>query len=195
MYIYDERSSGSQNRQQQPAVLRPSQIYRFVDSNQAENHSLGFVSFLGDLSGPLPDDIRDAWKARGNKQEIFKLLREQKSFPLASAVTTELQKIFPAGSSERWLAEKLALQGPEPLWPLNDIKDRVAHAKKIGAEPGNYKATLQDPNPRSALTGPLAKCIDNLKSTQLPDAFFFPGTSNRRALVIAGVHGGEKRGI
>ena len=195
MYIYDDKSTGSQERPNQSPVLRPSRVYRYADLQSRDNQTPGFVSFLGDFAGPLPDDIRDTWKARGDKQEIFKILREQKSFPLDAAVTTELRKIFATGSSERWLAEKLAQQGPEALWPFNDLKDRVTHAKKIGAEPGNYKATLPDPNPGSTLTGALSGCVDNLKPTQLPEAFFFPGTSDRRALVIAGIHGDEKRGV
>src|SRR5262249_34893070 len=175
-------------------VLRPSRVYRYADLQPRDNQSPGFVSFLGDFAGPLPDDIRDTWKARGDKLEIFKMLREQKSFPLDAAVLTELRKIFATGASERWLAEELEQQGSEACWPFNDLKDRVKHAKKIGAELGNYKATLPDPNPGSTLTGALSKCVDNLKSTQLPEAFFFPGTSDRRAPGIRGTYGGDKRG-
>ena len=193
MYIYDSNSSGSQNRlRQYPAVLRPSEIYRYVGSNQAENQSLGFVSFLGDLSGPLAKDVRDTWAAGGDKQAIFKLLRKQTKFPLPTDVQTELATIFAADKDALWMADKLAKLGPEPLWPAADIKERVTRVKSLGSDPGNYEATLQDPNPG---TPPLSGCIDKLTITQLPKAFFFPGRDARRALIISGVHGDELGGV
>jgi hypothetical protein len=152
-----------------------------------------FGSYIGDFAQPqtLPERLRNAWNARGNKQEIFDILRQQQRFPLPPAVKTELQSIFAQGSDELWLSEGLADRGPEPLWPMAEIKARVGRAKSLGPEPGNYKATLEDPNPG----GSGAKCKDKLKTSELPSAFFFPGRSNRRALIISGVHGDEKRGV
>jgi hypothetical protein len=156
-----------------------------------------FGSYVGDLAAPqkLPEQLRSAWNARGNKQEIFHILRQQQQFPLHPTVITELQSMFAQGSDERWLAEALARHGPEPLWPLAEIKARVGHAQKLRSEPGNYKATLPDPNPGGPLPKELAKCVDKLKTSELPSAFFFPGRSDRRALIISGVHGDEKRGV
>jgi hypothetical protein len=170
------------------------------DSRQGQSSyifSPHFGSYLAELgqSQTLPERLRNAWNARHNKQEIFKILRQQKSFPLDASVKTELQTIFAAGPDELWLAQRLAQHGPEPLWPWTEIKDRVAHAPKFGPDPGNYKAILQDPNPGGTLTGSLAKCKDQLSTSELPDAFFFPGRSDRRALIISGVHGDEKRGV
>lgn len=156
-----------------------------------------FGSYLGELGQPqtLPERLRNDWNVSHDKQEIFKILRQQKSFQLDASMKTELQKIFAAGSDELWLAERLAKHGPEPLWPWTEIRDRVARAPKFGPDPGNYQATLQDPNPGGALTGALAGCTDRLKDTQLPKAFFFPGRNPRRALIISGVHGDEKNGV
>jgi hypothetical protein len=153
-----------------------------------------FGSYLGELGQPqtLLQQLR---KDRSDKQKIFEILRKQTSFPLHTSVQAELQKIFAAGSDELWLAERLAKHGPEPLWPWTEIRDRVARAPKFGPDPGNYQATLQDPNPGGALTGELAKCIDKLTPSQLPQAFFFPGRDPRRALIISGVHGDEKNGV
>lgn len=154
-------------------------------------------SYIGDLADPqtLSERLRDAWSKRKDKQEIFKILRQEKGFPLDTAVKAELQRIFTQGSDAHWLAETLATHGPEPLWPLAEIKTRVQRVKSLGPDPGNYKATLADPNPGGTLSGSLAKCIDKLRPSQLPEAFFFPGQSDRRALIISGVHGDEKRGV
>jgi hypothetical protein len=184
MYIYRRQSSGSQNRRgQQPIILLPSQRY---------------YSCLSELAEPptLAEKLRDARKAHQNKQEIFKILRQQPApFSLDASVRTELLSIFAQGSSELWLAERLARFGPEPLWPLVEIKARVNHALNLGFERGNFKATLEDPNPGGARTGSRVKCLDSLKRDQLPEAFFFPGRTDRRALIISGVHGDERRGV
>ncbi|MGH9960884.1 MAG: hypothetical protein ACREBC_27835, partial [Pyrinomonadaceae bacterium] len=158
-----------------------------------------FGSYIGDLAQPatLPKQLQDAWNARHNKQEIFDILRQQQVFPLGSAVKTALKSIFTPTSDEFSLSERLADHGPEPLWPLSDIKARVGRAKSLGlgSEPGNYEARLVDPKPGVPLSGSLAKCTDALKPSELPTAFFFPGISERRALIISGVHGDEKRGV
>lgn len=153
-----------------------------------------FGSYIGDLSQPptLPQQLHNAWSASHNKQEIFDIVRQQQRFPLETAVTTALRSIFSQRSSdELWLAETLARHGPEPLWPRVEIEQRFQRVKSLGTEPGNYKATLPDPNPG----GTLAKCVDKLKTSELPSAFFFPGRSEHRALIISGVHGDEKRGV
>lgn len=199
MYIYRRQLSGSQNRQgQQPIILLPSQGYYYPYSTQAESGSGEFCSCLSEIAEPqtLAEKLRDARKANQNKQGIFNILRQQTApFTLDASVGTELRSIFTQGSSELWLAERLARFGPEPLWPLPEIKARVAHALNLGPERGNFKATLEDPNPGSARTGSRIKCLDSLKPAQLPVAFFFPGRTERRALIIGGVHGDETRGV
>src|SRR5215510_14959709 len=172
MYIYDQKPSNTQPSPGDSRVLRPSEIYRYSDLTQPDSRSLGFVSFLGDLSGPLATDLRAKWNDTKDKQAIFTMLRKQTSFPLSSAVKTELASIFAGDADALWMADKLAEHGPEPLWPLNDIKDRVTHASSLGSDPGNYEATLPDPNPGTAA---ISGCIDKLTTTQLPKAFFFPG--------------------
>jgi hypothetical protein len=152
-----------------------------------------FGSYLGEL-GQRETLLEQLRKASNNKQ-IFDILRQQPRFPLDTAVITALRSRFIQGSDALWLAETLARRGPEPLWLGDEIKERVQRVKSLGPDPGNYQATLQDPNPGGALTGALAGCTDSLKDTQLPKAFFFPGRDPRRALIISGVHGNEKNGV
>jgi hypothetical protein len=153
-------------------------------------------SYIGDLAEPqtLAERLR-ALHAGGETQKIFDILRKQPQFPLDPAIKTELRRIFGPASDELWLSERLADHGPEPLWPLPDIKGRVGHTQGLASDPGNYGATLPDPSPGGTLTGKLAKCRDKLQTPELPRAFFFPGRSDRRALIIGGVHGDEKRGV
>jgi hypothetical protein len=191
MYIYDQGSSASQPERADSTVLRPSEVYRYSDLQQPDSRSLGFVSFLGDLSGPLAPELRAKWNATKDKQAIFAMVRKQTSFPLSSAVKTELASIFAGDADALWMADKLAEHGPEPLWPLNDIKDRVAKVKSLGSDPGNYEAVLPDPKPGTSASG----CIDKLSASELPHAFFFPGRDPRRALIISGVHSDETNGI
>jgi hypothetical protein len=194
MYIDDRKSQISDRRAETTALLRPSKVYQYRDGSTAEENSLAIASFLGSLAGPptVAEKLHDSWAAKKDEQEIFKILREQSKYPLDPTVTTELHAIFPAGNDERTLADMIALNGPEPLWPLSEIKKRWT--LKLKSDPGNYKATLPDPSPAgvpSRVTG----CINKLKPSELPEAFFFQGRSDRRALVIAGIHGDEKRGV
>ena len=191
MYLYDRRTSGQNRRSQNPVVLRPSQIYQYP---QSESLDLGFLSFLSGLAGPA-EDLAKARKAGTSREEVFKLLRKQKSFPLGTAAEAELDLIFSAVPEELWIAKTLSRLGPEPLWPVAEIKERVKKATKLVNEPGNYKATLADPTPGKALSGSLSSCVDKLTPSQLPDALFFPGRDERRALIIAGVHGDEQGGV
>ena len=159
------------------------------------DNSFEIDTFLGSLAEPptVAGKIRDSWAAKKDEQEIFKILREQSSYPLDPTVTTELHAIFGAGRDERTLADTIALNGPEPLWPLSEIKKRFTF--KLKSDPGNYKATLPDPSPAGVPSRVAGSCINKLKASDLPSAFFFQGRSNRRALVIAGIHGDEKRGV
>jgi len=196
MYIYDRESSGAQNQAQTPTVLRPSQVYHLKPA-QVEDRSLSPGSFLSGLGEPatLAKKLRDEFNANHNRQTIFKILRQQKTFPLDTAVKTELQSIFSSDADARWMAETLAANGPEPLWPQAEIRLRVQRVKSLGPDPGNFEATLPDPILGATLTGALAGCTDKLKDSQLPKAFFFPGRDPRCALIISGVHGDETNGI
>jgi len=77
------------------------------------------------------------------------------------------------------MAERLLAHGPEPLWPAADIDQRAGHAP--GPEAG-IEATLPYP-PEAGKTK--AKPVK---------AYFFPGVTARRALIIGGVHGSEPQG-
>src|SRR6266536_1459254 len=195
MYIHDRKPQLRDRRTEGPVLLRPSQVYQYQDAAPAEENSLAIDSFLGSVAGPptVADKIRDSWSAKKDEQEIFKILREQTTYPLDATVTTELHAIFPTGKDERTLADTIALNGPEPLWSVSEIKKRLALKPK--SDPGNYKATLADPSPAGVPSRVAGTCINKLKPSELPEAYFFQGRSDRRALVIAGVHGDEKRGV
>jgi hypothetical protein len=83
-----------------------------------------------------------------------------------------------------WLAQKLASLGAEPRWPLSDLSERQIQAAKAGsswpAEPaGGIAADL----PGSG-GGP-----------GILRAIYFPGTGQKRAMIISGVHGDELAGV
>jgi hypothetical protein len=138
----------------------------------------------------LPDQLRDAWAARHDKGEIFTILRRA---PTGSdravldtiGATPGVAGIFPAASDDCWLAAHIYAHGPEPLWPAALVQERARRAAggSWGKEAGNIEATLADPDP-----DPGAKPLPPVQ------AFFFPGRSDRRALVIGGVHGTEPQG-
>lgn len=194
MYIYDREPSGQSRKRQGHALLRPSQVYHYPQLAQVESRSLEIGSFLSGFgeSKTLAEKLRDEFRANKDKQKILKMLREQTApFTLDTALRTELKTIFASNADELWLAETLAEFGPEPLWPLDRLKDRAKHATNFVTDPGNYKAKLRDSKkPKFS-----SKCKDQLNDAELPEAFFFPGRSERRALIISGVHGDEKRGV
>jgi len=127
-----------------------------------------------------------------DKGQIFDLLR---SLPTtlnlsSSIVLTRFQEFVPSfvsGSDDIWLAESIIIHGPEPLWPDALISERHLRATSGGWAPeaGNIEATLEYPDLTAA-----EMALD------LPPihAYFFPGQTNRRALVIGGVHGTEPQG-
>ncbi|MBP2326506.1 hypothetical protein JOF56_006891 [Kibdelosporangium banguiense] len=87
---------------------------------------------------------------------------------------------FPAGTDDRWLAERLVRYGAEPRWPYDEIveRQRRAQTNHWAPEPGNIAASFDAGPGRVPVT-----------------AYYFPGRTDRRAMVIGGVHGTEAAGV
>lgn len=131
------------------------------------------------LASPLSDSVDAIWLSAADKGGVFDALRAQS--PVADAdLDRLLERIFAAGSDDLWLARAIVRNGPEPLWPTADLDERRRRQRDHGwaEERGGIRASL--------LTTAGGRSVD---------AFFFPGTSDERALVIAGVHGSEQGGI
>ncbi len=129
------------------------------------------------LADSLSHQANAIWtESQQNKGRIFDFLRAN-SPTSDSDLIVFVRSIFAAGTDDRWLAETIMRNGPEPLWPLADITERQrrALAHSWPPEPG-IQATLG--------TG-----------KHKVQAFYFRGTSDRRALVIGGVHGSEASGV
>jgi hypothetical protein len=130
---------------------------------------------------PLSDQVNAAWTAAPIKGRIFDLLRAaaQPDAARDTDLRDVLQRIFAGQPDDLWLAETIRQHGPEPLWPATalDERGRRAQANSWAAEPGNIAASFAVPG-------------------RLPvRAFYFRGQTDRRAMVIAGVHGSEVSGV
>jgi hypothetical protein len=81
-------------------------------------------------------------------------------------------------TDDRWLANQLVAFGAEPRWPFDALvkRQQLAMANKWAPEPGNIRADL------------------SAGSTKIP-AYYFRGTSDKRAMIIGGVHGSEPAGV
>jgi|GEM_PF-2153278 len=129
---------------------------------------------------PLSDQAKTTWENNKDKGKIFDLLR-------ANGPTSDfdlydfIKSIFPDGTDDLWLATAIISHGPEPLWPGGHLAERHrrATANKWAPEPGNIEGTL----------GKSSSGKHDVK------AYFFPGQTDNRALVISGVHGSELSGV
>lgn len=125
---------------------------------------------------PLSDDVKTSWTTNANKGNIFDILRAK-----SPANDPDLQQyiasIFPAETDDFWLADTIMKYGPEPLWPYPAMVERNKRSldHKWAPEAGNIGA--------------------GMGKDKKVQAFYFPGTSNRRALIVGGVHGKEKAGV
>jgi hypothetical protein len=136
---------------------------------------------------PLSDQVGQAMADHG-KGEVFNILRA--NGPIAADPDLEpcLTRIFGSNADpatetdDRWLADQIVRFGPEPLWPATAIQERErrAHdpAHPWAPEAGNIEATIGVGAHRPPI-----------------HAFYFPGTSARRAMIIGGVHGTEQAGV
>lgn len=137
------------------------------------------------LRSPLSDEI--AALASEPKGRVFELLRRRGPARSDGDALRVIWARFGAGTDDRWLAERLFTHGPEPLWPQAEIAERVRRATQAAPntwdpEPGNIRAEL--PYPAEAAAGGIPPVV----------AYFFPGSTAERALVIGGIHGSEVQG-
>jgi hypothetical protein len=125
------------------------------------------------------------WSDSHGKNEVFNLLRANGAAPSDRELGDAVHRVFAAGSDDLWLAETLIKSGPEPLWPAASIQHRAELAGKghWAAEPGNIHAVLPFP-------------VESGDTRDIPpvEAYFFPGTTGDRALIVGGVHGSEPQG-
>jgi len=119
----------------------------------------------------------EAAAALAKKKDLFDRLRAA-SPTTDEKLKKEVETTFAEGTDDRWLAEKIMKNGPEPLWPKDDIQERQKRAidNKWAPEPGNIAGTLGS-------------------GSHTVQAFYFRGTTDRRALIIGGVHGSEPGGV
>jgi hypothetical protein len=146
---------------------------------------------------PLSDSVKATWEKTKTKGEIFTLLRSAPQ-PAASADTDLsacLSAIFKDQPDDLWLATTIQKYGPEPLWPRDAIIERAKRANDPAhpwaKEQGNIEATL-------GMTAGLAADAKKKQPAIPPSpakAYFFPGSTPERALIIGGVHGAEQSGI
>jgi hypothetical protein len=170
----------------------------------------------GSGSAPVPKPpptmdsygVRKTWDdSGGDKARVFDKLRSlcvgSATCPAASdpVLTTVLGEIFAPGSDDLWLAQTIQTYGPEPLWPLAKLDERVARAAagKWPKETGNIEADLPSDWSKPFAAGSTTGVAKVPGGTPIPPspvkAYFFPGRSTERALVIGGVHGSEQSGI
>ena len=173
--------------------------------------SAGALARRGAVGRMDPSDVGALQRAAGNQAVSSLLQRSPRSDEAAKVWTTSksaadihqwLRGIRPAGGAASdtdlkefltrtlasdpdacWIALKLQQRGPEPLWDDADLSVRQRMSKRgTVAEPGEIEADLAQSS--------------GLVSKPMPvQAFFFPGKTNERALVIGGVHGSELAGI
>jgi hypothetical protein len=132
------------------------------------------------------DDVEKGFKA-GGKAKVFAILRQWGSQgPITEEPTLEacLDRLFgPNGdkaSDDRRLAGQIIKNGSEPHWPKEAFQERAtrAHDHKWAAESGGIEGSF-----------------DAGKGKIRVEAYFFAGTSDRKAMIIGGVHGTEPGGV
>jgi len=130
----------------------------------------GGAACLSNHTGPTLPNRLDAAK---NKGELFTLIRngalpDEKWIANLSGVLDE---------DEVWLADTLRRYGPEPLWPLSEVKERIIRHLSIYVD-----SDIQTVLPYVDSDFPVR-------------AYFFPGRTERRALILSGIHGDEGAGV
>jgi hypothetical protein len=131
------------------------------------------------LRSPLSDDLTKAKAEAWPKDQVFAALRKRGPAGSDTDAKKALADLYKDGSDERWMAERLLAHGPEPLWPAAELDQRAGHA----------------PGPEAGIAATLPYPPEAGKSTAKPvKAFYFPGTTARRALIVGGVHGSEPQG-
>lgn len=101
-----------------------------------------------------------------------------------------LDACFAVDPDDLWLARMLLQHGPEPSWPGSLIAERHRRAveRRWAAGAGTVGAVL-------VAATEVSQPARRVPATLPVRAFFFPGATDARALVIGGVHGSEQGGI
>src|SRR5262249_19048152 len=124
---------------------------------------------------PLSDSVAAVGTDKGR---VFDVLRERG--PVTDPdLDAWINAHFPAGTDDRWLADRLARYGAEPRWPFDEIveRQRRAQANHWAPERGSIAADFDE------------------GSGHPVTAYYFPGRTERRAMIIGGVHGTEAAGV
>lgn len=180
------------------AGARPSRVASGGGPHEAEAHRAGMSVAAGGPASvrsavspgtlqrsPLTDEI-DKGKSSGGKAEVFNILRAKGPIAADPDLGRCLDAAFgpntdPAKTTDdRWLADQLVLYGPEPRWPHAALLERNRRSRdnKWAPEAGNIEASFD-----VGTGNPPVK------------AYYFPGTSDKRAMIIGGVHGTEAAGV
>ena len=82
---------------------------------------------------PLSDQVE---AVRGTKGQVFDLLRAKGPVvPADPDLVACLNRLYAAGTDDRWLAEQLVAFGAEPRWPFASLVERQRRAKDNGWAP------------------------------------------------------------
>ncbi len=144
--------------------------------NNSPKKSMPASSVMYSMLSYAAEQIMLPATAKGN---LFSFLRDN-SPVVDPDLDATLLRLFSAGTDDLWLAQTIVQFGPEPLWPADAFDERRRRQRDHGwaDEEGHIEGVL----------------MTTAKKRDLK-AYFFPGTSDERALVIAGVHGNEQGGI
>ncbi|MER6764810.1 MULTISPECIES: eCIS core domain-containing protein [Amycolatopsis] len=128
---------------------------------------------------PLTDELTTDLRT-GGKGGVFTRLRARGPITQDPDLGPWIDRNFPGDTDDRWLAKELAAHGAEPRWTTGAFaeRERRASAGHWDPEPGNIEASFDvghGPNPIQA--------------------FYFPGKTNRHAMIVGGVHGTEAAGV
>ncbi|HYO50662.1 MAG TPA: hypothetical protein VEW94_12500 [Chloroflexia bacterium] len=208
----DARLDGRGNRPVKVAVMRQMQksygnrsVQRFLHGASA-NHTIkqapqpaqgAAIQRLVIQRSPLSDSVKATWEKTKTKGEIFNLLRAapQPATSTDTDLTACLSTIFKDQPDDLWLATTIQKYGPEPLWPRDAIIERANRANDPAhpwaREQGNIEATL---GTTAGLPADAKKKQPAITPSPVK-AYFFPGRTPERALIIGGVHGAEQSGI
>lgn len=145
-------------------------------------------------SGPvaLAGQIERVWRETRDSARVLDLLRVHGpvSDPAVDQVVGSIFTVDSPSPDDLWLARALLQHGPEASWSdtLVTAMHRRAREQRWAPGPGSAGAILvaasQVSQPSRRVAAPLPV-----------RAFFVPGETDARALVIAGVHGSEQGGI
>jgi predicted deacylase len=131
---------------------------------------------------PLSDELSGLWNPQ-RKSPFFDRLRALSAQQRADPDLNQFVESGPGlGSDDRWLARRILRYGPEPNWPASELNDRhrLADVNQWAPEPGGVTAELT---------------AQNEGVTANTTAYWFPGVSSQRALIVGGMHGSEMSAV